>query len=122
MALKAEDCILNNWVFKDGKYKQLRMCGFMDLHSFPNHFEGIPLDESVLLKCGLEMNVFKGVNFIEPTPFIDLVFAKDHFVISVFDYESDTWQDLGLKRIYFLHELQNWFIANIDGKHLTFKP
>lgn len=127
MALKAEvkanDLMVYNYLSIDGDQVQILAIGLTSLKYQPfingvgqewrerivEDFEGIPLDESILLKFGFEKkwslldgNHFKWSN--------ELIFKDDNLFIDRLGFECK-----------YLHTLQNFF-SLLCKKHLTFNP
>ncbi len=85
------------------------------------YFEPVPLTEEWLLKLGIVLHEYKtGVKPIFVTNTLFLVWAGSHLVVSFKDPESKVFIDLGLKRIHYVHQLQNWYAEN-TGEELTIK-
>ncbi len=111
MSLNAEDLRIGNTVLKDGKPKLITIFSLMDVQSFPDHFNGLSIDERVILDCGFEARGDTGQFFIgeQTVSFSEL----DGLMFWIMD------TDKGI-RCKYLHEFQNvWHV--FKGSELNYK-
>lgn len=131
MALKAEvkstELMIGNWVIDHtGEYHQVTPLGIVHQSQYniagAEGYKGIPLDESVLLKCTkLVQKKTNKTLYFDINRHLVLVKCENWLIVSVKE-KYGKFLDLNLPRIYFLHELQNWYTLFTGGQHLTFKP
>lgn len=118
--LKASDLRIGNYVLKDGKLKELKICGLMDVESFPSHFSCAPLTKNRLLRYGFtkhEESSFENIKlsywakdcvllFFNETPPINTYLIGYGFNIGDRYYASTS------RWISSEHELQNYYHCN----------